>query len=56
MQLEPLHLFAGVDANNRRPDIKIQNLFGEGRQIILDVAVTGVDARSRRSDVDVDAL
>ena len=56
MQLEFLYFFASEDTDNRRPDIKIQNPFGEGRQIILDVAVTGVDGLSRRKDDDVDAL
>ena len=35
--------------------LKFQNPFGGGRQIILDVAVTGVDGQSRRRSVDVDA-
>ena len=56
VQLEILYLFAGEDTDNRRSDIKIQNPFGEGLQIILDVAVTGVDGQSRRRDDDVDAL
>ena len=55
MQLEPLHLFADDDGDNRRPDIKIQHPFGESRQIIWGVAVTGVDGQSRGSGVDVAA-
>ena len=55
MQLEPLHLFADDDGDNRRPDIQIQNPFDEGRQIILGVAVAVVDGQSRGSCVDVAA-
>ena len=33
-----------------RPDIHRRNPRGLGRQIILDVAVTGIDGQSRTSD------
>jgi len=46
VQLEPLHLFADDDGDNRRPDIQIQNPFDEGRQMILGVAVAVVDGQS----------
>ena len=50
--LEPLHLFQNIQADdNRRPDIFINNPYGGGPQIILDVAVTGVTGQSRRSDL-----
>ena len=53
--LEPLHLFENIQTDdNRRPDICINNPYGGGRQIILDVAVTGVTGQSRRSDLDTD--
>ena len=46
--LEPLHLFANIQAeDNRRPDILINNPYGGGPQIILDVAVTGVTNGSK---------
>ena len=49
--LEPMHLFENIqDEDNRRPDILISNPYGGGPQIILDVAVTGVNGQSRRSD------
>ena len=34
--------------DNRRPDILLRNPFGGGRQVILDVAVTGVDGTDRK--------
>ena len=53
--LEPLHLFENIQTDdNRRPDICINNPYGGGRQIILDVAVTGVTGQSRRTDLDTD--
>ena len=53
--LEPLHLFENIqDEDNRRPDILISNPYGGGPQIILDVAVTGVNGQSRRSDTETD--
>lgn len=43
--VEPIRLFteASGDRNNQRPDILLRNPRGFGRQIILDVAVTGLD-------------
>ena len=48
----PLRLFSDVDedASNQRPDIFIRNPRGLGRQVIIDVAVTGVDGQSRSND------
>jgi len=37
------------DVGNQRPDIFLRNPRGLGRQIIIDVAVTGVDGQSRTS-------
>ena len=49
------HLFENIQTDdNRRPDICINNPYGGGRQIILDVAVTGVTGQSRRTDLDTD--
>ena len=39
---------------NLDPDILISNPYGGGPQIILDVAVTGVNGQSRRSDTETD--
>ena len=41
---------ADEDVSNQRPDIFIRNPRGLGRQVIIDVAVTGVDGQSRSSD------
>ena len=43
--VEPIRLFdeASGDRNNQRPDILLRSPRGFGRQIILDVAVTGID-------------
>ena len=50
--VEPMRLFndAAEDASNQRPDIFLRNPRGLGRQVIIDVAVTGVDGQSRASD------
>ena len=50
--VEPMRSFsdADEDASNQRPDIFIRNPRGLGRQVIIDVAVTGVDGQSRSSD------
>ena len=50
--VEPLRLFsdADEDVSNQRPDVSIRNPRGSGRQVIIDVAVTGVDGQSRSSD------
>ena len=49
--LEPLNLFSNLDPDdNRRPDILIRNPHGGGKQIILDVAVTGIDGTTRTND------
>tara|TARA_A100001015_G_C15036696_1_gene736753 strand:+ start:2237 stop:2740 length:504 start_codon:yes stop_codon:yes gene_type:complete len=41
---------AAEDASDQRPDIFLRNPRGLGRQVIIDVAVTGVDGQSRASD------
>ena len=49
--LEPLGLFNEIyPDDNRRPDILLRNPFGGGRQVILDVAVTGIDGSDRKVD------
>ena len=54
--VEPTRLFnsAGEDASSQRPDIFIRNPRGLGRQVIIDVAVTGVDDQSRTSDEETE--
>ena len=44
----PIRLFAEAsrNGNNQRPDIFPRNPRGFGRQIILDVAVTGLDVHT----------
>ena len=49
--LEPPRLFSEVNPNdNRRPDILLCNPHGGGKQVIIDVALTGVDGSSRRNN------
>ena len=49
--LEPPRLFSEVNPNdNRRPDILLCNPHGDGKQVIIDVALTGVDGSSRRNN------
>ena len=49
--LEPMHAFSDSEPDdNRRPDILIRNPYGGGRQIIIDVAVTGIDGITRTND------
>ena len=47
-----MHLFAEAAENkdNQPPDLFLRNPIGLGRQVILDVAVTGIDGQSRTSD------
>ena len=55
VSFEPIGLFADLFADdNRRPDIFIRNPYGGGSQILVDVAVTGVNGQSRRSDQEAD--
>ena len=51
--VEPICLFAesSGNGNNQRPDILLRNPGGFGRQIILDVAVAGLDGQSRPTEV-----
>ena len=49
--LEPMGLFSDFEPDdNRRPDILIRNPYGGGRQIIIDVAVTGIDGTARTNN------
>ena len=50
--VEPTRIFAVASAsgNNQQPDILPGNPRGFGRQIIIDVAVTGVEGQSRAND------
>ena len=54
--VEPTRLFnnADDDASSQRPDIFIRTPRGLVRQVIIDVAVTGVDGQSRASDEATD--
>ena len=54
--VEPTRLFTdpAEDACNQRPDVFLRNPRSLGRQIIIDVAVTGVDGQSRTSDEAVE--
>ena len=48
VSLEPLRLFSEVNPDdNRRANILLRNPHGGGRQVIIEVAVTGVDRYSR---------
>ena len=50
--VEPTRLFTDAieDAGSQRPDVFLRSPRGLGRQIIVDIAVTGVDGQSRASD------
>ena len=49
--LEPMNIFQNHEPDdNRRPDILIRNPYGGGKQIIIDVAVTGIDGTIRKND------
>ena len=54
--VEPTRLFnnAGDDVSSQRPDVFIRNPRGLGRQVIIDVAVTGVNGQSRATDEATD--
>ena len=54
--VEPLRLYtdATEDPSGQRPHIFLRSPRGLCRQIIIDVAVTGVDGQSRTSDEAVD--
>ena len=43
--MEPMRIFANVSGggNNQRPDILLRNPRGFGRQVIIDVEITGID-------------
>ena len=46
--LELMHMFSDIKSDdNCRPDILIRNPYGGGKQIIVDVAVTGFDGSTR---------
>ena len=50
--VEPIRLFAEAMGyrNSQRPDILPRNPRGFGRQVIMDVAVTGLDGQSRPTE------
>ena len=51
ISLEPIGLFVDIlSDDNRRPDVFIRSPYGGGSQILVDMAVTGVNGHSRRSD------
>ena len=51
VDLKPIHLFSDFEpGDNCRPDILIRNPYGGGRQIIIDVAVTGIDGTARTNN------
>ena len=51
VDLEPMNIFHNREPDdNRRPDILIRNPYGGGKQIIIYVAVTGIDGTTRRND------
>ena len=54
--VEPTRLFDNNlgDVSNQRPDIFIGNPRGSGKQVIIDVALTGIDGQSRTSDEAVE--
>ena len=53
--LEPMHLFSDFEPDdNRRPDILIRNPYGGGKQIIIDVALIGIDGTTRTNDEKAD--
>ena len=54
--VEPIRLFNNTteDDSNQRPDILLRNPRGFGRQVILDIAVTGIDGQSRTNDEAAD--
>ena len=54
--VEPTRLFDhnSGDVSNQHPDIFIRNPNGLGSQVIIDVALTGIDGQSRTSDEAVE--
>jgi len=51
LALKPMYIFSNHEPDdNRRPDILIRNPYGGGEQIIIDVAVTGIDGTTRKYD------
>ena len=51
VDLEPYDMFRNSEPDDgRRPDIFLRNPHGGGRQIIIDVALTGTDGRNRTHD------
>ena len=53
---EPTRLFDHNpgDVSNQRPDVFIRSPRGSGKQVINDVALTGIDGQSRTSDEAVE--
>ena len=54
--VEPMGLFTDLhkEESNQRSDIFLRSPRGFGGQVIIDVAVTGVDGQSRTSDEAVE--
>ena len=54
--VEPMDLFVELheEDSNQRPDIFLRYPRGFSRQVVIDVAVTGVDGQSRTSDEAVE--
>ena len=54
--VEPTRLFNhnSGDVSNQRPKIFPRNSRGLGKQVIIDVALTGIDGQSRTSDEAVE--
>ena len=50
--VEPVSIFSDLTGggNGQRPDILLRNPRGFGRQVIIDVAITGIDGQSRTCD------
>ena len=55
-KVEPTRLFDHNpgDVSNQRPDIFIRNPRGSCKQVIIDVALTGINGQSRTSDEAVE--
>ena len=50
-----MHIFHNHEPDdNRRPDILIRNPYGGGKQIIIDVALTGIDGTNQTNDDKAD--
>ena len=51
VDLEPLDMFRNSEPDDgRRPDIVLRNPYGGGRQIIIDVTLSGINGSTRTND------